>query len=57
LLAQQLKAEGVYVGEVMVTGAVKGSAWDDGSSKLEASAIAQRFWDLFSARKETFARI
>lgn len=57
LLAQQLKPEGVYVGEVMVTGAVKGSAWDDGSSKLEASAIAQRFWDLFSARKETFARI
>jgi short-subunit dehydrogenase len=57
LLAQQLKADDVYVGEVMVTGAVKGSAWDDGSSKLEASAIAQRFWDLYSARKETFARI
>jgi NAD(P)-dependent dehydrogenase (short-subunit alcohol dehydrogenase family) len=57
LLSHKLKAEGVYVGEVIVTGTVRGSAFDKGNANLEGSAIAQKFWDLFSERKETSVKI
>jgi NADP-dependent 3-hydroxy acid dehydrogenase YdfG len=57
LLAQRLKVEGVYVGEVMVAGTVKGTAWDRGSANLEASTIANAFWELFVARKDVRARV
>lgn len=52
LLATKLKPEGIYVGEVMVSGIVKGTAWDNGSATLEASTVASRFWDLYSARRD-----
>jgi NADP-dependent 3-hydroxy acid dehydrogenase YdfG len=52
LLSKQLAPDGVYVGEVTVLGAVKGSAWDNGSSKLEASAIAAKFWQIYTERRE-----
>ena len=52
LLSKQLEADGVYVGEVSVLTAVKGTAWDDGSSKLEASAIAAKFWQIYTERRE-----
>jgi short-subunit dehydrogenase len=57
LLAQRLKSEGVYVGEVMVAGSVKGSAWDRGDATLEATTIANKFWDLYQARSESRARV
>jgi NADP-dependent 3-hydroxy acid dehydrogenase YdfG len=57
LLSQRLKADGVYVGEVMVAGMVKGTAWDNGSATLEASTIANRFWELYQARTEIRARV
>lgn len=57
LLAEKLKPEGVYVGEVMVLSAVKGTAWDNGSSKLEASAIAAQFWRLYTERNELSVQI
>ena len=55
--SQRLKADGVYVGEVMVAGTVKGSAWDKGSANLESGAIASKFWELFEARGEGRARV
>jgi short-subunit dehydrogenase len=57
LLAQRQKGQGVYVGEVMVAGAVKGTAWDSGSANLEAATIANKFWELYQARGETRARV
>jgi NADP-dependent 3-hydroxy acid dehydrogenase YdfG len=57
LLAQRLKDDGVYVGEVMVAGAVKGTASDTGGRAIEGSAIADRFWRLYRARAEARARI
>ena len=57
LLSVKLKPEGVYVGEVIVTGAVKGSSWDSGNATIEASAVAQKFWDLFGARSEVITQI
>jgi NADP-dependent 3-hydroxy acid dehydrogenase YdfG len=50
LLSKALVSEGVYVGEVVVTGLVKGIAFDSGNATLEASTIAQKFWELYQAR-------
>ena len=57
MLAHKLKPDGVYIGEVMVTGTVKGTAFDNGTATLEAPAIAQKFWDLYTARKDIYAQI
>lgn len=52
LLAAKLKADGVYVGEVIVTGTVIGSAFDSGHGTLAGATVAQKFWDLYTARTE-----
>jgi short-subunit dehydrogenase len=52
LLAEKLRADGVYVGEVMVLAAVKGTAFDPGNATLEARTIADKFWQLHTERKE-----
>lgn len=57
LLSQKLASEGVYVGEVVVLGAVKGTAFDAGHATIEASAIADKFWDLHHHRAEVSANI
>jgi short-subunit dehydrogenase len=57
LLAQRLKGDGVYVGEVVVAGNVKGTAWDRGQAKLEGATIANKFWELYQARGEVRARV
>ena len=57
LLAQRLKGEGVYVGEVMVAGNIKGTAWDRGNASIDASTVADRFWELYRARGEVRARV
>ena len=50
LLSKALASDGVYVGEVVVTGLVKGTAFDSGNATLEASTIADKFWELYRAR-------
>lgn len=57
ILARRLQKENVYVGQVTVSGIVKGTSWDDGTSTLEASSIAAKFWELYEARKETYATL
>lgn len=57
LLAHQLRADGIYVGEVVVLGSVKGTAWDQGQATLEASTIAEKFWELHEARDKTFVDV
>jgi NADP-dependent 3-hydroxy acid dehydrogenase YdfG len=52
LLHQKLKGDGVYVGEVVVLGMVKGTAFDQGAATLEPSAIADRFWQIYQGRTE-----
>ncbi|MBL8720260.1 MAG: SDR family NAD(P)-dependent oxidoreductase [Myxococcales bacterium] len=52
LLRAALAPKGVYVGEVVVLGMVKGTAFDHGNATLEAKDIAQRFWELADQRKE-----
>ena len=56
VLHQRLAADGVYVGEVVVTGIVKGTAFDAaGYGTIEASTVAARFWDLYSSRAQAVA--
>jgi short-subunit dehydrogenase len=57
LLSAALKADGVYVGEVVVAGTVKGSAWDQGEASIESTAIAAKFWELYQGRGEIRARV
>jgi NAD(P)-dependent dehydrogenase (short-subunit alcohol dehydrogenase family) len=56
LLAQRLKADGVYVGEVMVAGIIKGTPWDTGNG-IEPAKVANKFWELYQARDEVRARV
>ncbi len=57
LLSEKLKGDGIYVGEVVVLGLVKGTAWDGGNATIEASAVADKLWDLYRARSEVSAQI
>ena len=57
LLAEALRSEGVYVGEVMVMGTVKGTAFDMGSANLDPKTIGEKFWDLYESRRETYATV
>lgn len=57
LLSKKLEPKGVYVGEVMVTGLVKGTVFDSGSATLEGATVAAKFWELYSARTEIRGRV
>lgn len=52
LLAAALAPRGVYVGEIVVGGAVKGTAFDRGQATIDARDLADRFWALHQARAE-----
>jgi NAD(P)-dependent dehydrogenase (short-subunit alcohol dehydrogenase family) len=56
LLSERLKGDGVYVGEVVIAGAVKGTAWAS-EGGIDPAVIAERFWQLFQARGEIRARV
>lgn len=57
LLAKRLGAEGIFVGEVMVGGAVNGTSFDRGNATIAAETVAARFWELHQARQEHFALV
>jgi NADP-dependent 3-hydroxy acid dehydrogenase YdfG len=57
LLAERLKGDGVYVGEVMIAGTIKGTPSDKGNANIDPSTIANKFWELYVARAEVRARI
>ena len=57
LLSAKLAPDKIYVGQVMVLGSVKGSAFDNGQATIDAAAIAGKFWDLYKARGEIRAEI
>jgi NADP-dependent 3-hydroxy acid dehydrogenase YdfG len=57
LLVQRLKPEGVFVGEVMIAGAVKGTASDTGGPAIDPATVAAEFWELYRARDRIRARV
>jgi NADP-dependent 3-hydroxy acid dehydrogenase YdfG len=54
LLHAKLKADGVYAGEVTVSGIVKGTAFDRGQGTLDPKEIAQKFWELQERRTDVW---
>ncbi|MCX5744365.1 MAG: SDR family NAD(P)-dependent oxidoreductase [Proteobacteria bacterium] len=52
LLAEKLRPDGIYVGEVVVNGSVKGTAFDSGNATLDASTVAAKFWAICQARTD-----
>ncbi len=58
LLAAKLKADGVYVGEVMIAGSIKGTPWaTNNPNAIEQSLVGETFFTLYSQRTETYARL
>ena len=57
LLSQKLKADGVYVGEAMVLGLVKGTAFDRGNATIDPKTVAAKLWDLYRARDQVTAEV
>lgn len=57
LLSARLKEDGVYVGEVMIAGAVKGTPFAGEGGGIEGRAIAEAFWKLYRERGEVYARV
>jgi NAD(P)-dependent dehydrogenase (short-subunit alcohol dehydrogenase family) len=56
LLSQRLKDDGIYVGEVMIFGTIKGTPTDNGNA-IDASRVADKFWDLYESRGEMRAQV
>jgi short-subunit dehydrogenase len=57
VLHHKLKDEGIYVGEVTVLGLVKGTSHDRGNATIESSAVAERFWEIYSKREDVWASV
>lgn len=57
LLSAKLTPERVYVGEVVVTGMVKGTAFDMGNATVDPNDVAARFFDLYTRRAEATALV
>lgn len=56
LLSEKLRNQ-VYVGEVVVLGLVKGTAFDRGNAVIEPSAVGEKFWELYAAKKDVVAQV
>lgn len=58
VLAVALKPKGIYVGEVTVLSLVKGTAFDPNNiGSLTNAEVAEKFWQHYTARSETFTEI
>ena len=51
LLTEKLRADEITVGEVVVTGLVKGTAWDTGNATVDPRTVAGMFWEIYSSRQ------
>jgi short-subunit dehydrogenase len=51
MLSEKLRADEITVGEVVVLGLVKGTAWDAGNATVEPRTVADMFWEMYSNRE------
>ncbi len=56
LLAEKLRKDGIYVGEVVVLSAVKGTT-TLGNANLAPAVVATKFWELYALRAERSVQI
>jgi NAD(P)-dependent dehydrogenase (short-subunit alcohol dehydrogenase family) len=53
MLAKKLEPDGIYVGEIMIQGTIKGTAFDRGQGPtIEGKTVAAKYWELYQARKD-----
>jgi NAD(P)-dependent dehydrogenase (short-subunit alcohol dehydrogenase family) len=53
MLAKKLEADGIFVGEIMIAGTIKGTSFDSGDgSAIEGKRVAEKFWELYTTRKD-----
>jgi NADP-dependent 3-hydroxy acid dehydrogenase YdfG len=57
VLSAKLASDGIYVGEVVVTGTVKGTSFDTGNATHDPADIAEKFWTMYRERREPSTRI
>lgn len=57
LLAQSLKPEGIYVGEVMTFKTIAGTPGENASFSVDPAVIAGKFWDLYRSRSDIRATV
>ncbi|HSN98394.1 MAG TPA: SDR family NAD(P)-dependent oxidoreductase [Candidatus Nanopelagicales bacterium] len=57
LLHQKLAPAGIHVGEVTVLASVKGTSFDSGQATLEASAVAEKFWEMYQSRSQVWTSV
>jgi len=57
ILARRLESEGVFVGEIMVMGTVKGGAWDQGNATIDVKSVQEAFFRLYRERKEVSVQV
>lgn len=57
LLAQSLKPEGIYVGEVMTFSTIEGTPGENSAFSVHPSVIAGKFWELYQSRNEIRATV
>jgi NAD(P)-dependent dehydrogenase (short-subunit alcohol dehydrogenase family) len=57
ILARRLHREGVYLGEVMVMGTVKGTAYDRGDATVELKSVQDAFFKLYRERKDVTVQV
>jgi NADP-dependent 3-hydroxy acid dehydrogenase YdfG len=57
MLFHKLAPDGIYAGEVVVQGIVKGTAFDRGNGTLEPARIADKFWELYQGRSVVSADV
>ncbi len=56
VLHHKLAADGIYVGSIVVLGAVAGTAFDRGGDSLDPDEIGEAFWTLYSDRSDVSRR-
>ena len=56
LLAERLRPDGIYVGEIVINGTIKGSAFASPTA-IDPSEVANRLWTMAETRTETRTRI
>lgn len=54
VLHQKLKADGIYVGSIIVMGMVRGTAFDQGNAGVDPADVAGAFWQLYQDRSDIY---
>ncbi len=58
LLAKKLAVDGIYVGEIMVAGTIKGTSFDRGDAmSIDSKTIADKYWAMYTARTDVRATV